>query len=111
MAVIGIRSRRRKLAEGMERSLSDLLHERMEGACRRSNPERRPEDNTSAVYTWATNAAPGMLDQLYEVHIEASRERGDINGREVPVPQSDDERKRMLSAVRASVARTRPKFR
>ena len=70
MAVIGIRSRRRKLAEGMERSLSDLLHERMERASRRVAPDRRPEDNTSAVYAWAANAAPGLLDQLYEVHIE-----------------------------------------
>jgi hypothetical protein len=111
MAVIGIRSRRRKLAEGMERSLSDLLHERMARALRRAQPDRRPEDNTSALYAWATQEAPGMLDQLYQVHIEASRERGEVNGAAVHLPASDEERKRMLSAVRATVYRARSRCR
>jgi len=106
----GIRSRRRKLAEGMERSLSDLLHERMEQAFRAANGNRRPPDNTSAIYTWAAQDARGMLEQLFQVHVEAAKERGEIPQQAQRIPSSDADRKRMLSAIRASVNRTRPKF-
>lgn len=112
MAGDGIRSRRQKLVEGMERSLSDLLHERMArsfGASHHGN--RRPPDNTSALYIWATDQAPAMLDQLYHIHLEALQERGEIPRQEHLIPSSEANRKRMLSAVRASVSRTRGRFR
>lgn len=107
MAGNGIRSRRQKLIEGMERSLSDLLHERMDHSFRTSNSTRRPPDNTSALYIWAANQAPAMLDQLYRVHLEALQERGEIPRKNHRVPCSEADRKRMLSAVRACVSRTR----
>ncbi|MEN8164517.1 MAG: hypothetical protein ABFS37_10345 [Acidobacteriota bacterium] len=107
MAGTGIRSRRQKLVEGMERSLSDLLHERMDRSLRDSNTNRRPPDNTSALYIWASNQAPDMLNQLYSIHLEALKERGEIPRKEHRVPSSDAQRKRMLSAVRACVSRTR----
>lgn len=106
----GIRSRRRKLAEGMERSLSDLLHERMARAFRTSNSNQRPPENTSAIYAWAVRDANGMLEQLFHVHVEASKERGEVPTQAQRIPSSEADRKRMLSAIRASVNRTRPKF-
>lgn len=107
MTGTGIRSRRRKLIEGMERSLSDLLHERMDSSFRDSNGNRRPPDNTSALYIWASGQAPAMLDQLYRVHLEALKERGEIPHKDHRVPNSEADRRRMLSAVRACVSRTR----
>ena len=106
----GIRSRRRKLAEGMERSLSDLLHERMAQAFRVASGNQKPPENTSAIYAWAVQDASGMLEQLFQVHVEAAKERGEIPARAQTIPSSDADRKRMLSAIRASVNRTRPKF-
>ena len=107
MAGNGIRSRRQKMVEGMERSLSDLLHERMDRSFRTSNANRRPPNNTSALYIWANNQAPAALDQLYCIHLEALQERGEIPRREHRIPSSEAERKRMLSAVRACVSRSR----
>ncbi len=103
----GIRSRRQKLVEGMERSLSDLLHERMDRSFRADHGSRRPPDNTSALYIWAAGQAPAMLDQLYHIHLEGLQERGEIPRKEYQVPSSEADRKRMLSAVRACVSRTR----
>jgi hypothetical protein len=111
MAGTGVRSRRQKMIEGMERSLSDLLHERMAQSFRASHGNRRPPENTSALYIWAKDQAPAMLDQLYRVHLEALQERGEIPRMDHRLPCSESERKRMLSAVRASVSRTQNRFR
>ncbi|MCD4748772.1 MAG: hypothetical protein K8R59_05295 [Thermoanaerobaculales bacterium] len=111
VASIGIRSKRRKMIEGMQRSLSDLLHERMAEAFRRCGSIRKTPENTSAIYAWAAKEAPGMLDQLFLVHLAAAHEKGEIPVSVNRAPTRDRDRKRMLSAVRASVARTRPRFR
>jgi len=95
------------MVEGMERSLSDLLHERMAQSFRASHGNRRPPESTSALYIWAAGQAPAMLDQLYHVHLEGLKERGEIPHQEHRIPSTEAERKRMLSAVRACVSRTR----
>jgi hypothetical protein len=87
--------------------MSDLLHERVaRAACARDENARR--EDTSAIYAMAMALVPGLLDRLLHVHQLASQERG-----EAEPPQSDTaamghcERKKMLSAVRAAVHRTR----
>ena len=97
--------------EGMERSLCDLLHERLDVAHRNGRTGPGRPENTSAIYAWALREAPGMLDQLLQVHLAAARERGEVPPSVTEPPAQDGDRKRMLSAIRASVARTRQKFR
>jgi hypothetical protein len=102
-AMAGIRSKRLKLLEGLRRTLCDRLHERI-GIVARARGWLRPPDNTSAIYTLAAAEAPALLGELLAVHVKVSCERSSC-GEAVP-SVSDTERKRMLSAVRACVARS-----
>ena len=105
----GIRSKRRKALDGMVRTLSDLLHQRVASAARASGFLRPPED-TKAIYTVACAEAPGLLDQLLEVHVLAGSELDEPAPRRGVVPPvGEDERRKMLSAVRATVRRARNK--
>jgi len=86
--------------------MTDLLHDKVDQAARdRGAP---PPQDTSAIYTLAVAAAPGLLDQLISVHQLADRERGGY-GRHRGGFRSlnEGERKRMLSVVRATVYRRR----
>ncbi len=99
------RSKRVKMLEGMCRALSDRLNHRVEDVARQRGRMRAPTD-TSSIYTMATNEAPALLDELIEIHRLACLERGELPPDAAAV-ESDSERKRMLSAVRATVYRTR----
>jgi hypothetical protein len=54
----------------------------------------------------AVRGAPTLLDELIEIHRLACRERGELVDEE-PVSSSESERKQMLSAIRATVYRSR----
>ncbi len=101
----GARSRRLRLLEGLRRTLSEVLTNRVSKAAT-SKGQAPPPDNTNAIYVAAVREAPELLDQLLLVHQRAREESG-----EKPTPAktedhvSDLERRKMLSAVRAAVAK------
>jgi hypothetical protein len=101
----GIRSRRQKMLEGMRRTLCDLLHDRVRKVAR-SRGFVRPPKNTSHIYAVAADEAPDLLNQLFNVHALADAEKvPSQTPSPIAIPTRDEERKRMLSAVRASIAR------
>jgi hypothetical protein len=107
---MAVRSRRQKLLEGMCRTICDRLHERVAEAAR-ARGQIRPPETTSAVYALALKVAPGLLDHLIAVYRLATGARGEAwcgppCGPVATLP-SDGDRQRMLSAVRASVGRSR----
>ena len=105
----GIRTKRRKALDGMLRTLSDLLHQRVASAARACGFFKPPQD-TSAIYAVAMASAPGLLDQLFAVHHLAGRDRDGVAARaSFSPPVGEAERKRMLSAVRATVKKVRDK--
>lgn len=99
----GIRSKRLKLLEGLRRTLCDRLHEKV-SLIARARGWLKPPENTSAIYQLAAAGAPALLDELLAVHVKASCERAPKASD--PAVANDAERKRMLSAVRACVARS-----
>lgn len=105
-----IRSRRLKLLDAMRRSMSDLLHNRVERVSSEGRPTSPPLD-TSAIYGRAVSVAPELLQRLLHVHQLACTERGEVAGALTEVPVDDRERKQMLSAVRAAVHRARGRHR
>jgi hypothetical protein len=99
---MAVRSRRLRLLESLRSTLSDTLHSqviRAAKACGRCAP-----DNTSSFYAMASAATPELLDQLLLVHQRVDEERRQLRG-QASLPDDDMERKRMLSAVRATVDR------
>jgi len=99
---MAIRSRRLRLLESLRHTLSDKLHIQVSRAAKKCG--RHEPDNTSAIYAMAVAATPDLLDQLLLVHHRVDEERGNATDDGVP-PCDDIERKRMLSAVRATVER------
>ena len=100
---MAVRSRRLRLLESLRHTLSEKLHSqvgRAANGCGRHQPE-----NTSEFYAMAAAATPELLDQLLLVHHRVREERGEISDGVAPPPVDDVERKRMLSAVRATVDR------
>lgn len=97
-----VRSRRLRLLESLRRTLSEKLHLQVWRAARECG--RRTPENTSAFYAMAKAATPQLLDQLLLVHHRALQEQGELAHPAGP-PVDDVERKRMLSAVRATVDR------
>lgn len=97
-----VRSRRLRLLESLRRTLSEKLHLQVWRAARQCG--RRTPENTSAIYAMAKAATPDLLDQLLLVHHRALQEQGELVHPARP-PVDDIERKRMLSAVRATVDR------
>ncbi len=103
-----LRSRRLRLLESLRRTFSEMLHERVHRAATRRG--RREPVDTSAIYTAAMDEAPDLLDQLLLVHQRVQQEQGDEAAAD-PTPGLDDvERKRMLSAIRATVQRSAARF-
>ena len=98
-----LRSRRLRLLESLRRTLSEKLHFQVWRAARQCG--RRTPENTSAIYAMAMAATPQLLDQLLLVHHRALQEEGELPPHPVVPPVDDIERKRMLSAVRATVDR------
>lgn len=105
---MAMRTRRLRLLESLRRTLSEMLHDRVQVAATQSG-HRAPND-TSSVYTMAASEAPDLLEQLLLVHHRVRQEQGETM--ELDPPREDDlERKRMLSAVRATVQRAELRFR
>ncbi len=97
------RSRRLRLLESLRHTLSEKLHSQVGRAatdCGRHQPE-----NTAEIYAMAAAATPELLDQLLLVHHRVREERGEVVVAPEQPPVDDLERKRMLSAVRATVDR------
>lgn len=98
-----LRSRRLRLLESLRRTLSEKLHFQVWRAARQCG--RQTPENTSAIYAMAKAATPELLDQLLLVHHRALQEEGALPHQPPGPPVDDIERKRMLSAVRATVDR------
>jgi hypothetical protein len=98
-----LRSRRLRLLESLRRTLSEKLHFQVWRAARQCG--RRTPENTSAIYAMAMAATPQLLEQLLLVHHRALQEGGELPPHPAAPPVDDIERKRMLSAVRATVDR------
>jgi nucleotidyltransferase/DNA polymerase involved in DNA repair len=97
------RSRRLRLLESLRRTLSEKLHLQVWRAARQCG--RHAPENTAAIYAMAKAATPDLLDQLLLVHHRViEEEHSELAQSSVP-PIDDIERKRMLSAVRATVDR------
>jgi hypothetical protein len=102
---MGSKSRRLRALEGICRTMSDLLDERVERAAKARGLQEPPQD-TTRIFQIASADAPWVLDRLLMAHHEAAVERG-LENEEPRSTQSDSdlERRRMLSAVRATVKR------
>ena len=98
-----VRSRRLRLLESLRRTLSEKLHIQVWRAAHQAG--RRTPENTNAIYAMAKAATPELLDQLLLVHHRALQEQGELPDNPPDLPVDDVERKRMLSAVRATVDR------
>ena len=105
---MAVRSRRLRLLESLRATLSEKLHSKV--FCVSRSCGRHAPENTSAIYAMASVATPDLLDQLLLVHHRVHEEREGLQGLE-PVPTDDIERKRMLSAVRATVDRAAHRLR
>jgi len=101
----GARSRRLRLLEGLRRTLNEVLTNRVSKAAT-SKGQAPPPDNTNAIYVAAVREAPELLDQLLLVHQRAREESGEKPSVPKPEPSvSEVDRRKMLSAVRAAVAK------
>jgi vacuolar-type H+-ATPase subunit H len=63
--------------------------------------------NTSSIYASAAEEAPELLDQLFFVHRKVGEEMGEEIDPNAPDRLDENQRKAMLSAVRAAVHRSR----
>ena len=98
------KSSRLRLLEGMCRTICDALHERVVLAARRRGWTGQPT-STSEIYAVAALEAPALLDQLIDLQCLTMAEEG--AGEALRAGEMDDrDRKRMLSAVRASIRRS-----
>ena len=99
------RSRRLRLLESLRRTISEMLHHKVHRAA--SDKGHGAPHNTSSIYTSAEEEAPELLEQLLFVHKRVGEERGDQVPPDAPDRLAENERKAMLSAVRAAVYRSR----
>jgi hypothetical protein len=85
-----------------------LLHDRVRSLA--TTKGRREPPDTSAIYTVAASEAPDLLDQLLLVHHRVRQEQGEVDLGDTPPANDDGERRRMLSAIRATVQRSSARF-
>jgi hypothetical protein len=81
-----------------------MLHDRVRRAAQSHG--HLPPQNTSSIYTSASEEAPELLDQLLFVHHRVNQEKGNEVLPATPDGLEHGDRKAMLSAVRAAVNRT-----
>jgi len=81
-----------------------MLHDRVRRAAQSHG--RLPPQNTSSIYTSASEEAPELLDQLLFVHRRVNQEEGNEVLPTPPDGLDHGDRKAMLSAVRAAVNQT-----
>lgn len=99
------RSRRLRLLESLRRTINEMLHEKVRRAA--SEKGHGAPMHTGTIYSSAARDAPELLDQLLFVHQKVDQERGQTTTPTPPSQLADQDRKAMLSAVRAAVNRTR----
>ena len=99
------RSRRLRLLESLRRTINEMLHARVQRAA--SARGHGAPQNTSSIYTSASQDAPELLDQLFFVHRRVAEEMGHQLPSTSAGELDDRHRKAMLSAVRAAVNRSR----
>ena len=99
------RSRRLRLLESLRRTISELLHDRVQRLALARG--RGVPQNTSSIYASAAKDEPELLDQLLLIHRRVGEEMGSEHDAETPKSLDDRQRKAMLSAVRAAVNRSR----
>ena len=99
------RSRRLRLLESLRRTINEMLHVRVQRLAH-ARGHGAPQ-NTSSIYTSASEEAPELLDQLFFVHRRVGEEMGETVDQKTPDRLDDRQRKAMLSAVRAAVNRSR----
>ena len=99
------RSRRLRLLESLRRTINEMLHERVQRLAQ-ARGHGAPQ-NTSSIYTSASQETPELLDQLFFVHRRVGEEMGSEVDPMTPDRLDEKKRKAMLSAVRAAVNRSR----
>ena len=99
------RSRRLRLLESLRRTMNEILHDRVHRLAQKRG-QGTPQ-NTSSIYTSASEEAPELLDQLFFVHRKVGEEMGVEVDPAIPDQLDDSQRRAMLSAVRAAVHRSR----
>lgn len=102
------RSRRLRLLESLRRTFAEKLHLQVWRAARQCG--RHAPENTAAIYAMAKAATPELLDQLLLVHRRVVEEESEPAVQHESLPVNDLERKRMLSAVRATIDRATTRF-
>jgi hypothetical protein len=88
--------------------MSEMLHDRVSRAANKNG--RMEPINTSAIYTAALAEDPDLLDQLLLVHHRVCQEQGDMETSDPPAREDDSQRRRMLSAVRATVRQSSVRY-
>lgn len=99
------RSRRLRLLESLRRTMNEMLTVRVQQLAEKRG--HGAPQNTSSIYTSATQEAPELLDQLFFVHRRVGEELGEEVDTKKPGHLDERKRKAMLSAVRAAVNRSR----
>jgi hypothetical protein len=85
--------------------MNEILHDRVHRlALKRGHGAPQ---NTSSIYASAAEEAPELLDQLFFVHRKVGEEMGQEVDPNTPDRLDEQQRKAMLSAVRAAVHRSR----
>jgi len=102
------RSRRLRLLESLRRTISEMLHDKVQRAAV-ARGHGAPL-NTSSFYTSAADEAPELLDQLLFVHRRVAQEKGENVETNLPGTLDHGSRVAMLSAVRAAVNRAQASF-
>jgi hypothetical protein len=85
--------------------MNEILHDRVHRLAQKRG--HGAPQNTSSIYASAAEEAPELLDQLFFVHRKVGEEKGEEVDLENPDRLNEDQRKAMLSAVRAAVHRSR----
>jgi vacuolar-type H+-ATPase subunit H len=99
------RSRRLRLLESLRRTMNEILTDRVHRLAQKRG--HGAPQNTSSIYASATEEAPELLDQLFFVHRKVGEEMGEKIDPNTPDRLDENQRKAMLSAVRAAVHRSR----
>ena len=99
------RSRRLRLLESLRRTMNEMLHDRVQRIAQKRG--HGAPQNTSSIYASAEQEAPELLDQLLFVHRKVGEEKGEHVQATAPETLDTDQRRAMLSAVRAAVNKSR----
>jgi hypothetical protein len=85
--------------------MNEILHDRVHRLAQKRG--HGAPQNTSSIYASAAEEVPELLDQLFFVHRRVGEEMGEEIDPGSPEGLDENQRKAMLSAVRAAVHRSR----